>query len=258
MRQIIEQTKTLEEAVRFLFNVEMDDQRALILEEQSMSGEVATTYDQIGSQARSATYQRITQDFIQRTQYRHGTILEVGCGSGLLTFALAEHTKDIVRGIDISPDMLTIAFKNLLSISPDNVRLARVDVAELPEYIKDVEYIVCRNALHRFKNPQQALKNMYKSLETKGKIYIRDLRRDADWKTIVKRIGEERWKHPALVRDYIGAMAGMFTIDELASTLNDLGFDFSISAGEYLGTKETGEGMKEFASEVEYVCVIRK
>jgi len=77
----------------------------------------------------------------------------------------------------------------------------------------------------------------------------------------LERIGEERWKHPILVKDYIGAMAGMLTMGEVHSLLGELGIsDYQVTEGSYQIREKTAQlhGMKEYAGEVEYVCVIHK
>ena len=105
---------------------------------------------------------------------------------------------------------------------------------------------------------------MYSVLPDKGSIYIRDLKRDADWQIVLERIDDERWKRPELVRDYIGAMAGMLTINELDILLSGLGINnFEIRSGEYLvggflGYERDENTINEYECEVEYVCVIRK
>mgnify|MGYP001617207793 CR=1 FL=1 len=160
-----------------------------------------------------------------------GNILEVGSGSGLLSLELAEHTVGKIVGVDLSSDMVDLANENLskrskerieeirefwkkipwyckpgqedhekLERNPpllDKVHFRRGSVYDLPEIVRDISqinYVVCRNALHRFQNPKLAIQKMYQVASPGGKIYIRDLKRDADWKTVLERIGEERWK----------------------------------------------------------------
>lgn len=66
---------------------------------------------------------------------------------------------------------------------------------------------------------------------------------------------------PALVRDYIGAMAQMFTMKELRGLLVGLGIpNFEITDGGYKSNRRDGliPTMNEYAAQVEYVCVIQK
>jgi len=276
----VENSTSLEEAVREVFGLEMNGRTNVIGEE--MNGEVASAYDTIGKEVRQETYAQIVEYFRTQTDcyaFRHksntvGTIVEVGCGSGLLSIPLAEQTGGRVIGVDISLGMIRLAEENKQSRVRELQEERQLFQEKLPEYcktvgkksepldnlsfyqgsvyeleMKDANYILCRNALHRFSDVSLALKVMYNSLGRGGKMYIRDLRRDAPWDVVVKRIGEARWKSEALVRDYIGAMAGMLTREELALELDALGInDYTI---------RSAQG-REFAQEVEYTCVVKK
>ncbi len=297
-------TRTLEEALTLIFDIAPSG-RNCILTQEGMNGEVAREYDLLGKNSRQETYHRIAEDFRIRTScyvvYHPrtsgivGSILEIGCGSGLLTLELAERTgsRDII-GLDISPDMITLAQLNLAVRSQERKVETRKFWQKLPEHakpspetyqklekfppflntvkymvgsvynlqkmgLKDVQYIVCRNALHRFQYPERALQEMYNALAPHGVIYIRDLRRDAEWQTVLARIGEQRWRSKTLVRDYVGAMAAMLTPQELEEMLHSLGITtFEITDGQYSHEIDGAENMKEYEKETEYVCVIGK
>ena len=291
-RKSIEATSSLEEAIKLLFNVDLNG-RIVLFPEEGMQKEVAQAYNQLGLSARRETYRHIAEDFKVRTGCygaNHplmsiGTIVEVGCGSGLLSLELAEQTNGKIRGIDVSADMLELSYQNavqrqverraeqeafrvrypqlfLNSPNPHDTplcvefRLGTVYnlIPLVPE--QDINYIVCRNTLHRFKDPQTALRSMYDTLAPGGKIYLRDLKRDALWNIILKRIGP-RWETSILVEDYIRAMAGMFTVAEVMELLKTLPLSKSvITNGSYQSGSNTF--LPEFEQEVEYVGIIEK
>jgi len=115
--------------------------------------------------------------------------------------------------------------------------------------------------LHRFIEPEKALKQMIDKLNDDGVLYIRDLKRNADWETILKRIDDKRWETPSLVLDYIGAMASMLTTEELVQLLVRLGItNYEISDGDYRNglISSNPDNLIEFEKETEYVAVIRK
>lgn len=266
-REEIEQTKSLAEAVRTLFDLGLEG-RLCIFADESMEGEVARTYNELGLITRKETYRRVAEDFMIRVDYVHNllkNILDVGCGSGLLSLELAGRSVGAIVGIDLSADMIALAHDNtekLFLEGKKNLNFIQRSVYELDRLTKEsFDYIVCRNTIHRFKNPQLAIQKMYDALSENGQIYLRDLRRDAAWPIVVKRIGEERWKYPALVRDYIGAMAQMLTTKELEELLMSIGIhNFEITEGSYVSKEKTTRPqlMNEYASKVEYVCVIQK
>lgn len=303
-KEALMKTKSLEEAIELLFN-ETSTGRNCIFTQEAMSGSVAREYDCLGKSGRQETYKKIAEDFKRRTgcygvnhpatSMNVGSILEVGCGSGLLTVELAEQTNGNIIGLDLSADMIYLAQKNLerrsqerteeikefwkrlpkgyqrsqedykkLSENPplfDRITFAIGSVYDLSDMgFQNLNYIVCRNALHRFQYPERALNQMYNALSQNGKLYIRDLRRDANWQIILERIGEKRWQTQTLVEDYIGAMASMLTTSELEKMLQSLGItSFEITDGRYINGKiKNPDNIKEYEKETEYVCVIRK
>ncbi|MEK6917785.1 MAG: class I SAM-dependent methyltransferase [Nanoarchaeota archaeon] len=303
-RRQIEKTKSLAEAVKLVYGINLKG-RLCVLDNEAMVGEVADSYNELGLNARRETYRKLAQDFKFRTDYFEGKgihkhILDVGCGSGLLSYEIAEQTDAFVVGLDVSQEMIELANKNKEKISEEKVKkiisdyegeynLSKslpascdpmpeivdvgynpsrrttfvqgsvYDLSELVGKNQHIDYIVCRNVLHRFQNSEEAIRQMFYVLGNQGKLYIRDLRRDTDWKTVVERIGDERWKHPELVIDYIGAMAAMFTSEELSNMLNKIGVNkFEISDGSYRTSGPNNLRFKEFEKETEYVCVIEK
>ncbi|GEM_PF-1500488 len=305
-KEALEKTGSLTEAIRNFYDLNLEG-RLCVLDSEAMNGCVAKAYNQLGISARKGTYRKIVADFKTRTGYKEGKerrnlIVDVGCGSGILSIELAEQTDGIVLGIDLSKDMIKLANQNkerkaeefveevvsqyksegydftgfipashdLLPeiIDASNYNNARTHFREgnvygLSKLIKkrSVDYVVCRNTFHRLREPQKALKQMLKALRVGGKLYIRDLRRDADWKTVVERIGEKRWASPVLVKDYIEAMASMITIEELKKMLIDNGIKkYSMSEGSYRNGNEPlpKENIKEYEKETEYVCIVEK
>ncbi len=304
IKTTIDNANSLQEALQVLYRISPKERTAILAE--AMTGKTAEEYDSLGRINRRQTYQRIVEDFKNRTDcygINHlkrgmniGTIIDVGCGSGLLSLELAEQTNGSILGIDLSSEMLVFTEKNrkereqerkekrdhYLKIQEgSNIDATRNDdlfsflkrvtfqqgsVYDLPQLLQnksDTNYIVCRNALHRFRDPTLAIEKMYESLSDKGKLYLRDLRRDAPWSIIRERIGKARWDSTTLVQDYIGAMAGMLRTPELEKIIQSLGIkDYTISDGSYQVsqnvTRINSESLQEYQREVEYVCVIKK
>ncbi len=305
----VKRTKDLAEAIRTFFGLNLEG-RLCVLDSEAMEGNVAEAYNQLSLNARRGTYRKIVTDFKTRTNYKEGNekiniILDVGCGSGLLSLELAEKIDGTILGIDMSKDMIRLANRNkeeraeefiqrvILEYQSDGYDFSRpISTAcdPMPEIVgvaqdnkartlfregsaydlsaligeeRSADYIVCRNVLHRLKEPEKALEQMMKVLRVGGKIYLRDLRRDANWQTIVERIGDQRWANPILVKDYLKAMASMLTKEELEKMIitNGIGEgEYTISEGDYRNGNELlpKDNIKEFEKEAEYVCIIRK
>ncbi|MBU0906808.1 MAG: class I SAM-dependent methyltransferase [Nanoarchaeota archaeon] len=265
-RTEIEATTSLREAIARVFSISPGE-RACLLPNEAMTGELAEAYNKLSREARQGTYQNLAADFLARTNYqekgRRPRILDAGCGSGLLSLELAQRTNTLIIGVDASQDMIKLANKNRREMNLDaNVFFFPENLYSLSELTggePHFDYVVCRNVLHRLKDPQEAIRQMRNSLNPNGKIYIRDLRRDADWPTIVRRIGEQRWQHPELVRDYIGAMAQMLTLPELEQMLGSLHIiKYKLTNGEYAKPEMQSSALKEYQKDVEYVCVINE
>ncbi|MGV8161758.1 MAG: class I SAM-dependent methyltransferase [Candidatus Nanoarchaeia archaeon] len=267
-------TESIETAIRYLFNKEIHG-RTFVHEQEEMTRDVAVNYDLLGRNNRKNTYKRIVEDFKNKTgcyamnfhSMDVGTILDVGCGSGLLSFELAEQTNGKIIGIDSSTDMIRLANTNYERLKmQDESFCGRIEFIEKSVYsleelekINDVNFILCRNVFHRLYSPKLALEQMYSALAPKGKIFIRDLKRDAEWSIVLERIGDERWKKLELVKDYVGAMASMFTVFELDNLLRNMNLNYEFFDGSYNCTRVVvANEMKEYERETEYVCIITK
>ncbi len=301
---MVDNAHSLPEVLQVLYGLSTQDRTNILTE--AMSGKTAEEYDALGRINRRQTYQRIVDDFKNqtgcyginhsKTSMNVSTIVDLGCGSGLLSLELAEQTNGSIIGIDLSSEMLAFAERNreqretkrkekrdhylkIQTVTNSNttrndelfslqrrVTFQQGSVYDLPQLLQnrgDINYIVCRNALHRFKDPTLAIQKMYESLSNNGKLYIRDLKRDAPWPIVRERIGTARWESSTLVQDYLAAMAGMLTTSELENMLKSVGVkEYTISDGSYQMKEKSMaikvESFPEYQREVEYVCVIQK
>ena len=82
---------------------------------------------------------------LTRLPKRYDRVLDVGCGHGALTRALADRA-DSVIALDVSPAMIHVARKH--SLGRHNIEYVRADVLayELPEAMFDI--VVCVATLH--------------------------------------------------------------------------------------------------------------
>jgi 2-polyprenyl-3-methyl-5-hydroxy-6-metoxy-1,4-benzoquinol methylase len=101
-------------------------------------------------------------------------VLDFGCGTGLLTFALQPFVRSIT-GVDSSPGMLDV-FKtkikeqNLSNVKGNHLDLDKGDVLEGSYHL-----IVSSMTLHHVKNISPLLKQFYSILLPSGQLAIADL-----------------------------------------------------------------------------------
>jgi 2-polyprenyl-3-methyl-5-hydroxy-6-metoxy-1,4-benzoquinol methylase len=96
--------------------------------------------------------------------------LDIGCGSGLLTSALADHYQQVI-GIDIADNMLAIA---LAKRSRANIQYQHKDANHLHFEIK-FDLIVSNNVFHHLENVPQTLNSLKSLLAPKGKLVLADV-----------------------------------------------------------------------------------
>ena len=92
-------------------------------------------------------------------------ILDLGCGSGQLTFKISELAKEVI-GIDKSQEMIAYAkskFKNLEFQVKDASNFI---------FIKKFDVIFSNATLHWVKNYKGAIKCMYENLNDRGKVVL--------------------------------------------------------------------------------------
>ncbi len=97
-----------------------------------------------------------------------GTVLEVATGTGLVALKIAS-TADQVHAIDISPQMIDEAKKKVEETGIDNVAFSVEDAYALPFGDGMFDTVVCNNALHNMKHPEDALSEIRRVLKPDGR-----------------------------------------------------------------------------------------
>ena len=69
----------------------------------------AATYDDEFVASHGYVYHQSVVDVFLRRPHRPGSVLDVGCGTGIVGVELRRRGVQVVDGIDISPEMLTVA-----------------------------------------------------------------------------------------------------------------------------------------------------
>jgi cyclopropane fatty-acyl-phospholipid synthase-like methyltransferase len=163
-------------------------------------------FDEGAGRVRVEDWRKYAELIIDKLQMkRNDCILEVGCGSGALLYALNEHLELNVSGIDYSENLIKVA-KRVLPKGEMQV----VEAKNLDE-TKRYDFVISNGVFHYFDLPyaKQVLLKMVGALNrTGGGIYILDIpdlsTRD-DSEEIRKkglRLGEYENKYKDLMHNY--------------------------------------------------------
>ncbi len=124
--------------------------------------------------------QRLAAKVLLQNPASLGTVLEVGCGTGMLSTHLVPHADPYVL-TDISLPLLEKAQKKV----KDPSVLPLVVDGEKPCFSASFDVIVSNLALHWFSNPKGALTRLVACLKPGGRLYISTLGNNTfhEWRT---------------------------------------------------------------------------
>lgn len=101
------------------------------------------------------------------------TILDAGCGPGVLSHILANHGSHRITAADISEEMIHKAKNNLADCS-DRVDFLCQDVTELPLPDEHFDMIISRYVIWTVPHPERVLTEWHRLLKPGGKIAVID------------------------------------------------------------------------------------
>jgi len=102
------------------------------------------------------------------------TVLDVACGPGIFTCAIALLAKEIT-GIDLVPAMIEKAISLQREAKIQNVNWDIGDVMPLPYADSSFSIVVTRYSFHHFINPESILNEMKRVAKNKGKVVVIDV-----------------------------------------------------------------------------------
>jgi ubiquinone/menaquinone biosynthesis C-methylase UbiE len=109
-----------------------------------------------------------------------GTALEVGHGPGYLGLEWLAHTSATsLTGLDISPDMRTLAIRNAAQYgfsARTQYQLGNAVQMNFPDAAFDSVFTT--GSLHEWENPGAVLQEIWRVLKPGGRFFVSDLRRD--------------------------------------------------------------------------------
>jgi ubiquinone/menaquinone biosynthesis C-methylase UbiE len=95
--------------------------------------------------------------------------LDAGCGTGALTFALAQCVGEVV-GVDSDTGALEAAH----AAAPDNVRFVEGEVTKLPFDFASFDITACRGVLHHVRRPELAVSELARVTRLGGRMLVVD------------------------------------------------------------------------------------
>lgn len=153
-------------------------------------------------------------DNIDKSIPKNGKILDLGCGQGLIAFFLSKQKSRYVIGIDEN-------YKRLPGFSKKNLTFKKADITKLE--LKKINGVVLSDVLHHLpiKSQQKLLKKIYKSLNKKGILVIKEIDTDEFLRSRLSRF----WDFVFYPRDKII----FWKATDLKRTLEKLGFKVKIT-----------------------------
>ena len=125
------------------------------------------------------------------------TVLDVGCGPGLLACAFAREVRH-VTGIDLTPAMLEQARKTAQEQQLTNVSWQQGDVMQLPYPSAHFFIVSSRFVFHHLEQPLIVLKEMVRVCKPSGRIVVADMAPAPEKADALD--AEERLRDPSHVR----------------------------------------------------------
>lgn len=150
------------------------------LEETTAShyfGSMAEGYDSLIRRA-VPRYDEMLERLVDYLPLSAANVLELGCGTGNLSLALAErYTEASLTFLDAAPEMLAVTRARLESAYPASVRRARFVCSVFEEIDKSLgpfDLVTSSISLHHVKDKESLYRNIYALLSIRGTFRFSD------------------------------------------------------------------------------------
>ena len=101
-------------------------------------------------------------------------ILDLGCGPGIITTALAPMVGEVVA-VDLTREMLQKARERCLQAGVENVRFQLGTAESLPYRNGTFDTVVTRLTIHHFEDPKVAMLELARATRACGKVVVADI-----------------------------------------------------------------------------------
>lgn len=136
-----------------------------VIKERSLWEKVASNYDKQSSKFERAYKMSIEKS--HKVLKNTDNVLEIACGTGIITLGIAEQVNSVI-GVDISPNMITIAKEKASKLSVNNVDFKIADGYSLQYEDNSFDAVLVFNSLHIVKEPDSLIAETYRLLKPNG------------------------------------------------------------------------------------------
>ena len=187
-----------------------------IKKERKYWDKIAYNYDHTTIGKYWKVYDTLLLDKIYQEVNLGSRLLEVACGTGLISLKIADKAKKIY-GVDIAPAMIEEARKKLKENNISNVEFSVGDAYSLEFDDNTFDIVICINALHNMRHPEKVLSEIKRVLKSDGKFI-----------TAIVGIGEKlKFKIIMTLSTIMGQLPVFhkLNLDEFADFVSKYGFD---------------------------------
>lgn len=130
----------------------------------------AGKYDKFISKYARRTYEKSLELMVQELS-ADSKVLEIGTGTGLISFAIADKVKSILA-IDYAPEMIKVANSKLEGSNCDNIEFMTYSATNIEQKDKSFDVIIASNVFHLLPEPKKALQEIFRLLADNGKVIL--------------------------------------------------------------------------------------
>jgi ubiquinone/menaquinone biosynthesis C-methylase UbiE len=146
-----------------------------MLDHENRVREEFTRQAETFSASAAITDTALTQRFVTALgEAVQGSVLDVACGPGILSAAIAKAARDVVA-FDLTPQMLKKAAQRCAEAGVDNVTFREGNAAALPFADAAFDAAVTRLSVHHFDRPSRVIEEIFRVLRPGGRFVIADV-----------------------------------------------------------------------------------
>jgi ubiquinone/menaquinone biosynthesis C-methylase UbiE len=117
----------------------------------------------------------LTQRFVTALgEVAHGSVLDVACGPGILSAAIAKTAREVVA-FDLTPQMLKKAAQRCSEAGLANVSFREGNANELPFANATFDAVMTRLSVHHFDQPKRVIEEIFRVLRPGGGFVVADV-----------------------------------------------------------------------------------